>query len=121
MGERDTVRGRYNNLDESRLCCYGCSHSAAGEPWPSGPSGERPCGFCIRNPLQHLSDPEQHKWYDGSEPVSVPMDCYCTIDYGKQVHVWIETAKIHDTTALEAMLETQRKLLEANKEQNGSS
>lgn len=32
------------------LVCYGCGHSIGGAPYPSGPSGERPCGFCIRNP-----------------------------------------------------------------------
>ena len=31
------------------LVCSGCSHSAAGAPFPGMPSGERPCCFCIRN------------------------------------------------------------------------
>lgn len=35
--------------------CYGCAHSIGGAPYPSGPSGERPCLFCVRNPEQ----PEQ--------------------------------------------------------------
>lgn len=34
------------------LVCYGCGHSIGGAPYPSGPSGERPCAFCIRNPKQ---------------------------------------------------------------------
>lgn len=34
------------------LVCYGCGHSAGWEPYPSHPSGERPCGFCTRNPQQ---------------------------------------------------------------------
>jgi hypothetical protein len=34
------------------LVCYGCGHSAGGVAYPSGPSGERPCAFCIRNPKQ---------------------------------------------------------------------
>lgn len=110
MGRRDAARGRYNNLDESRLCCYGCAHSAAGEPWPGRPSGERPCGFCIRNPLSHLTDQEDFAWYDGSEPVSVPMDCYQTLDMRQQVGLWLEEAKKEDTEAFQRALETQRKL-----------
>src|SRR5690349_17643016 len=89
MRGRDAARGRYNDFDESRLCCYGCAHSAAGQPWPGAPSGEAPCGFCIRNPLQHLEDEEAQVWYDGSEPVSVPMDCYSTIDMRMQFGVWL--------------------------------
>lgn len=110
MGARDAARGRYNNFDESRLCCYGCAHSNAGEPWPGQPSGERPCQFCIRNPLQHLSDEEEHVWYDGSEPVSIPMDCYNTLDMRMQTQVWLQTAKSEDTEAFNRALATQRKL-----------
>lgn len=109
MGVRDAARGRYNNFDESRLCCYGCAHSAAGVPWPGQPSGERPCGFCIRNPLQHMED-GPFEWYDQSEPVSVPMDCYATMDMRMQVAVWLEAAKEEDTKAFAKALETQRKL-----------
>lgn len=32
------------------LVCHGCAHSAASEPFPGKPSGERPCLFCNRNP-----------------------------------------------------------------------
>lgn len=110
MRGRDASRGRYNDFDESRLCCYGCAHSAAGQPWPGAPSGERPCGFCIRNPLQHLEDEEAQVWYDGTEPVSVPMDCYSTIDMRMQFGVWLEAAKKEDTDAFERALATQRKL-----------
>jgi hypothetical protein len=41
-------------LDDNRapLVCYGCGHSAGGKPYPSFPSGERPCAFCVRNPNQ---------------------------------------------------------------------
>lgn len=34
------------------LVCYGCAHSAASVPYPSEPSGERPCLFCTRHPNQ---------------------------------------------------------------------
>jgi hypothetical protein len=34
------------------LVCYGCAHSIGIAPYPSGPSGERPCMFCVRNPRQ---------------------------------------------------------------------
>jgi hypothetical protein len=110
MGVRDAARGRYNGLDESRLCCYGCSYSVVGEPWPGVPSYERPCGFCIRNPLQHLSNPDDHTWYDNSEPISVPMDCYETMDMRLQVVEWVKIAKKEDTEAFERALATERKL-----------
>lgn len=38
--------------DGAPLVCHGCAHSAADEPYPGRPSGERPCAFCIRNPNQ---------------------------------------------------------------------
>jgi hypothetical protein len=110
VGTRDAARGRYNGLDESRLCCYGCSYSIIGEPWPGMPSNERPCGFCIRNPLQHLTDSEQHSWYDGSEPISIPMDSYQTMDMRIQTDRWIEIAKREDTEAFERALATEKKL-----------
>lgn len=34
------------------LVCYGCGHSMGQSNYPSKPSGERPCAFCIRNPTQ---------------------------------------------------------------------
>ncbi len=110
MRGRDAARGRYNDCDTERLTCYGCAHSAAGEPFPGEPSGEPPCLFCIRNPLQHLSDAEDQVWFDGSEPIRIPMDCYSTIDYRQQVQVWLDIAKSEDTDALERALATQRKL-----------
>lgn len=33
------------------LTCYGCAHSASQSEPPGSPSGERPCCFCVRNPL----------------------------------------------------------------------
>lgn len=38
--------------DGGPLVCYGCAHSLGGESYPSGPSGERPCLFCIRHTNQ---------------------------------------------------------------------
>lgn len=67
------------------LFCYGCAHSAASEPFPGRPSGERPCCFCIRNPAAGY---EVAKWYDGSPPVEVPMDCYHSIDMMRQIREW---------------------------------
>jgi hypothetical protein len=46
----------YRDRFGAPLVCYGCAHSRAGMEYPSGPSGERPCLFCIRN-----VDPERSK------------------------------------------------------------
>jgi len=55
------------------------------ESFPGKPSGERPCHFCIRNPKNHIPhDDPIDTWYDGAEPVSIPMDCYHTIDMKEQ-------------------------------------
>lgn len=78
------------------LVCYGCSHSVAymtytdgtlveGADFPGLPSGERPCCFCIRNIGRGM---EVDKWYDQSEPVKVPMDCYHSVDMLKQIDTW---------------------------------
>lgn len=64
--------------------CYGCAHSSAGE---DKPSGERPCGFCVRNP-ERKDPPVVDKWYDGSAPVAVPMDCYHSVDMVNQIEQW---------------------------------
>jgi hypothetical protein len=93
-------------LDVSKLVCYGCAHSAGSAPFPSHPSGERPCCFCIRNPKREeqaknamenqpgLKDashnPWAGKWYDGSDAVSVPMDCYHTVDMKMQFSRWMK-------------------------------
>lgn len=83
-------------FERDRLTCYGCTHSAVNIPWPSAPSGERPCGFCIRNPftehaLQQSTQPVT--WYDGAEPVSVPMDAYYSLDMRDQILEWIKDAR----------------------------
>lgn len=86
---------------DAGLVCYGCAHSAASAPFPSHPSGERPCCFCVRNPEREewakgqpterdpkpdnegtLRDfnPFAGNWYNGAPAVKVPMDCYTTLD-----------------------------------------
>lgn len=47
------------------LICFGCAHSAASEPFPSRPSGERPCCTCVRNP-------EREKWAEGKSSLANP-------------------------------------------------
>lgn len=116
MGVRDAARGRYNSFDESRLCCYGCSNSDISSPWPGTPSYENQCLFCIRNPLQHMADEEDQVWHNGSDPISIPMDAYSTIDMNLQVDEWISRAKVEDTEALQRILEAQRKLRRATGE-----
>lgn len=71
---------------DPNLTCYGCCHSVSGEPFPGRPSGERPCHFCIRNMDLDLSIIQ--KWYDGSEPVGIPMDCYHSVDMLRQIDAW---------------------------------
>lgn len=81
-----------------KLVCFGCAHSAATVPYPSRPSGELPCCFCIRNPdreawqARHVQDTGQRleTWYDGSKPVKVPMDCYHSLDMATQIHAWLK-------------------------------
>lgn len=55
------------------LPCYGCGHSAADEQFPSRPSGERPCHFCVRNThaveWKRKNPHAQPTWYDGSKPL----------------------------------------------------
>ncbi len=72
-----------NKGRESQLTCYGCAYSE-----PSGkPSKKNPCHFCIRNPNR---DYVVTKWYDGTEPIKIPMDCYISTDMHEQVHVWMK-------------------------------
>jgi hypothetical protein len=83
------------------LVCYGCAHSAAycewsgtkkvveGTDFPGMPSGERPCHFCIRN-AKREEGIQIDKWYDQSEPLKVPMDCYYSIDMHTQIADWEE-------------------------------
>lgn len=78
------------------LVCSGCSHSAGMEPFPGIPSGERPCFFCLRNTQRDAWQADFKKrhgteltvWYDGSAPVSIPMDAYHSVDMIEQIHSW---------------------------------
>jgi hypothetical protein len=93
--------------NDPNLHCYGCAHSAASEPFPGKPSGERPCCFCVRNPdrlawlqraleMESMSSitqlpersPFKGVWYDGSPAIHNPMDCYSTIDMQDQQLLW---------------------------------
>lgn len=80
-----------DRLYVSQLACYGCAHAACDEPFPGQPSGERPCHFCVRN--RELEDPPVvTKWYDQSDPVRIPMDCYTTMDMRDQYARWLKDA-----------------------------
>jgi hypothetical protein len=79
----------HKGLKDSSLFCYGCAHSAADKPFPSGPSGERPCGFCVRNrdlrnerkvPPTNYVEGFECRWYDGTPPLKFPADNYITVD-----------------------------------------
>lgn len=84
-------------VDATRAC-HGCAHSVASAPWPSGPSGERPCLFCSRNELlefevahhaehgecdelrgRDCNHPVHGVFYDGTRSAVVPIDNYITI------------------------------------------
>lgn len=56
------------------LACYGCGHSAGGEPYPSFPSGERPCAFCIRNPDQAANLADVKSRITGDRPYTARYD-----------------------------------------------
>lgn len=70
------------------LVCYGCAHSAADAPYPSAPSGERPCMFCTRNVAQasDLKTVQEHSpkfcspRYDNEPVEKVPADQYIATD-----------------------------------------
>lgn len=85
------------------LICYGCAHSAALEPWPSRPSGERPCCYCVRNPereewlkrseasIERKPDEDGFDFnpfagnrYNGRPALKNPMDNYVTLDHQDQ-------------------------------------
>jgi hypothetical protein len=70
---------------DSNLTCYGCAHCLAFEKYPSKPSGERPCHFCVRNKDRDL---RAKSWYDGTRPVKLPMDCYHSVDMAEQIEEW---------------------------------
>jgi hypothetical protein len=90
------------------LVCYGCAHSAAGEPPPGGPSGERPCMACVRNPDRPWESEREFAAilvddqgnarafdsflgtaYNGMPMVHHPMDRYVTLDSRDQED-WLE-------------------------------
>lgn len=83
-------------IGDPDLFCYGCAHAIGGAPFPSGPSGERPCCFCVRNKdrekwqAERAKDglPELREWYDGSPIAFYPMDAYTTIDGIEQQSRW---------------------------------
>ena len=80
-------------MKDPNLICYGCAHSAGQELFPGKPSGERPCCFCVRNPSIKEDQKEfaVSTWYDGNAPVSLPMDCYQSVDMIKQIEAWNAT------------------------------
>jgi hypothetical protein len=93
------------------LHCYGCAHSAAGEPHPGGPSGELPCMFCVRNPWLNLRPDEfEAVWYDGTEPVSDPMDCYMSLDMREQWTRWLHEAEHSGAEALNRLIELRARM-----------
>jgi hypothetical protein len=89
------------SVGDQDLFCYGCAHSIGGAKFPSGPSGERPCFFCVRNPdreqwqKDRVADgaPELKQWYDGSPIAFYPMDAYMTIDGLEQQRRWSKRDK----------------------------
>jgi len=77
------------------LVCYGCAHSRSDMEFPGGPSGERPCHFCVRNRYREqwiakfkLENPDTKMnvecWYDGTPPIKIPIDCYHSCDMVEQ-------------------------------------
>ena len=96
--------------DEKPLFCSGCCHSSAVHSFPGQPSGERPCCFCTRNPQREewlkkakeehpdwfedgKANPYTGHWYDGSDALKCPMDCYHSLDMFEQINKWIEGKK----------------------------
>lgn len=90
-----------STVGDPDLFCYGCAHSVGGAPFPSGPSGERPCFFCVRNKDRETwqanreedGNPKLMQWYDGSPIAFYPMDAYSTIDMKEQQRRWEAKAK----------------------------
>lgn len=50
--------GSFDVAAFDKLVCFGCAHSASGKPFPSMPSGERPCVNCVRNPRVQEEGPK---------------------------------------------------------------
>lgn len=106
-----------SRVDPDSLFCSGCAHSAAGEPFPGRPSGERPCCFCVRNPTWRQQQASPHavtKWYDQSDPIRIPMDCYHSLDFTEQVQVWIRAAEQRDSSALTTLIAAHNRLTEGD-------
>lgn len=95
----DCAKDKY---DGQPLVCGGCAHSAGSEKFPGRPSGERPCFFCVRNTEREAWIDEAKKmsgqippkhpangvWYNGTQAMKVPMDCYQSCDMLRQSHLW---------------------------------
>ena len=77
------------------LPCHGCAHSRGSENFPNGPSGERPCCFCVRNVRREKWVEEMSKsdpsfleaygktwtcFYNNAPMKKAPMDCYISTD-----------------------------------------
>jgi hypothetical protein len=87
--------------DTTNLFCFGCAHSAADIDFPGGPSGERPCFFCVRNPnrekwqadFKKRHGGELKEWYDNTPIAFYPMDVYQTLDMKEQIDRWVRKAQ----------------------------
>ncbi|MFH0806076.1 MAG: hypothetical protein V1901_04325 [Patescibacteria group bacterium] len=84
---------KYEFFDLNKLYCYGCAHSSSIEAFPGKPSGERPCCFCIRNKNRKL---EVKTWYNDSEALKIPMDCYHSLDMLEQIYLWNKKKEKHE-------------------------
>ena len=81
-------------FNAKKLICYGCAHSIGDGKYPSGPSGERPCLFCLRNKKREEWQKEFKKnhgremkeWYNGTPIAKYPIDAYITLDMLPQLH-----------------------------------
>lgn len=65
-------------------------------------AGFSPCYMCLRNPqvneLVELGEPLIYTEFpDGSKPIALPMDLYCTQDMIDQHEVWMEDAIERET------------------------
>lgn len=99
--------GAATRLNVADLRCYGCAFSTAAEPWPGRPSGDRPCHFCVRNPAHVQNVGDDHEWFDGSQPVRIPMDAYQTPDMKEQFSQWLDEAEHAGRDALDSLLRTR--------------
>lgn len=89
------------DLASSQLPCSGCAHSAVDAPFPGMPSGERPCGFCVRNPqllaggVADWFGEQGPTWYGGeTPPFKTPMDCYIATDRLTQQRIFDELDRL---------------------------